>query len=215
MQKIIDLTHTLRSTIPTWEGDCGFRLQDTHVKEVCVQKYEAYCGAGTHIDAPLHFFPDGQDSASLEITIAPLHIIERKDGKPITLHNIEEYEKLHGPILEGSIVVASTGWSQYWNDPDRYRGVKGHPPFPTFSPLCIPLLLERRIAGIGIDTLSPDSSDSHFEVHKAILGSGMFIIENLTNLDQCPAVGAKIGNFPLKIEGGSESPARVIAFVPA
>ena len=24
--KIIDLTHTLTSSIPTWDGDCGFEL---------------------------------------------------------------------------------------------------------------------------------------------------------------------------------------------
>ncbi len=36
-------------------------------------------------------------------------------------------------------------------------------------------------------------------------------IEQLTNLDDLPPSGFKVGVFPLKIEGASASPARVVA----
>jgi kynurenine formamidase len=40
-------------------------------------------------------------------------------------------------------------------------------------------------------------------------------LENLTNLDQVPASGATIIALPIKIEGGSGGPVRVVAVVPA
>jgi hypothetical protein len=76
---------------------------------------------------------------------------------------------------------------------------------------CIPLLLERKIRGIGIDKLSPDLPDSDFPIHRALLSQGLNIIENLTNLDACPATGAYLGCFPLKLEEANESPARIVA----
>ena len=39
-------------------------------------------------------------------------------------------------------------------------------------------------------------------------------LENLTNLDRLPATGATIIALPMKIEGGSGGPVRVIALVP-
>ncbi|MNC92620.1 hypothetical protein D3C83_90800 [compost metagenome] len=39
-------------------------------------------------------------------------------------------------------------------------------------------------------------------------------IERLTNLDQLPPSGFKVACFPLKIQGGSAAPARVVAFAP-
>jgi len=39
-------------------------------------------------------------------------------------------------------------------------------------------------------------------------------IERLVNLASLPAVGFKVACFPLKIQGGSAGPSRVVAIVP-
>lgn len=39
-------------------------------------------------------------------------------------------------------------------------------------------------------------------------------LENLTNLDQLPATGTIVLALPMKIEGGSGGPVRVVALLP-
>ena len=59
--KLIDLTHTLDSTIPTWNGGCGFN-HDVHIDysdctsedKFRVMKIKMHAGIGTHMDAPSH-----------------------------------------------------------------------------------------------------------------------------------------------------------------
>ena len=38
--------------------------------------------------------------------------------------------------------------------------------------------------------------------------------ENVANLDQLPPVGSYVVALPMKIEGGSGGPLRIVAFVP-
>src|SRR5687767_3663863 len=77
---LIDLTHTLNSSVPTWEGYCGFQhhiLLD-YDNGCRVQSVHMRSGPGTHIDAPAHFIPQGKDVASilLEELIAPVSVID-------------------------------------------------------------------------------------------------------------------------------------------
>ena len=45
-----------------------------------------------------------------------------------------------------------------------------------------------------------------------LLGSGRVAFENLANLSKLPARGATFVGLPLKLKGGSGSPARVFAY---
>ena len=56
--------------------------------------------------------------------------------------------------------------------------------FPAFSAASAELLLKRNVAGIAIDTLSPDCLDPDFTVHTLILGAGKYIIENIADCSQ-------------------------------
>ncbi|MEX2523852.1 MAG: cyclase family protein [Gammaproteobacteria bacterium] len=87
--------------------------------------------------------------------------------------------------------------------------------FPGFSEAAAQMLLERSIAGIGIDTLSIDrGASTDFPVHKLMLGSGKFQIENLANLDALPPTGttAIIGVLPVR--DGTQAQARIFALLP-
>jgi kynurenine formamidase len=85
--------------------------------------------------------------------------------------------------------------------------------FPGFSAGAADFLLERKIVGIGIDTLSPDGSNVGFPVHEKILGAGMYIVENLVNLALLPANGAFVILFPQKAAHGTESSIRAAALI--
>ena len=75
-------------------------------------------------------------------------------------------------------------------------------------------LLSKQIAGIGVDTLSPDPPEAlrTQPIHPVVLEKQVLIIENLCNLDQLPDFFLFLA-LPLKIRGGSGSPLRAVALV--
>jgi kynurenine formamidase len=126
---------------------------------------------------------------------------------------VQTYEKKYGVIPQGSIVIANTGWNRFWVNAKAYRNEDAHGQmhFPAFSAQAAKLLVTREIAGIAIDTLSPDCLDRNFPVHNIILGAGKFIIENIGDCSQLPPDGSYLIALPLKIEGVTEAPMRIVA----
>ncbi len=224
----IDLTHVLDHTAPTWTGSCGFKheVKMDYDQGVRVLSYKCHAGVGTHMDAPAHFFKDGAVIAdiALDQMIVPACVLDlsrKMDGDLFVMpEDILEYEKKWGRIEANALVLAYTGWEKYWKDPDRYRNVdaKGKMHFPGFHVRAAELLLKRDIAGIGIDTLSPDGSnnkpENKFPVHEVILGAGKYIIENVAHLSKMPAKGAFALALPLKIAVGAEAPMRLVGLIP-
>ena len=74
--------------------------------------------------------------------------------------------------------------------------------------------------GLGVETIGTDAGQAHtftpmYPAHTLMHGAGRYGLQCLCNLDQLPATGAMIVAAPLKILGGSGSPLRVLAIVPA
>ena len=220
LYRTIDLTHALKSSAPHWSGKIGFELQTELNYEECepdvkfrVQKLQMYAGMGTHIDAPSHCIEGGKTIEEMHSFIAPCIVIDvsaEEEEIKISEANVRAFEKQYGKIQKNTFVIFYTGWEQYWDHPDKY--INDYK-FPSLSLECANFLLQREIVGIGIDTLSPDYPDDKFCVHKAILGAGKYIVENVKNSKLLPAFGSFIGIFPLKIEGGTEAPVRLIGFI--
>lgn len=218
---LIDLTHTLHPDIPTWDGTCGFQqeiVRDYNEGRSRNMRYQCHAGIGTHMDAPAHFIPHGATIADIPLTqlVVPLCMLdvskEAHADFQITAKHIIDYEKKHGRIPKNCLFVGYTGWSKRWSHPNSFRNqdASGTMHFPTYHKDAADLLLERGIAGIGIDTLSPDRAASGYPVHHAILGAGKYILENLANMDAMPAVGGYVIALPIKIRDGVESAVRAI-----
>ncbi|NQY43560.1 MAG: cyclase family protein, partial [Legionellales bacterium] len=195
--KIVDLTHTLNSKIPSWDQDCGFSHKTTLDYEDCqtdvkfhVQHINMQAGIGTHIDAPAHCINNGKtvENFSLDELISPCICInvssKAQSTFKVSIKDILEFEKKHGKIQKSSFVIIYTGWSKYWGDPKMYHNNYN---FPSVSAEVAKLLLERDIVGLGIGTLSPDIPDSGYIVHQLILEEGKYLIENIANADSLPA----------------------------
>lgn len=224
---LIDLTHPLNSQMPTWGGSCGFQhsIKCDHDECTTTPKFRTFtvemkAGVGTHMDAPIHCFSDGISIAEIPLKelVAPLFVLDvsaKADFKyQISAQDILDFEEVHGIIPSHSLVVGYTGWSRYWNTPEKYRNADelGQLHFPSMSKDAAQLLLKRGIAGIGVDTLSPDiGMDGLYPVHEIFLGSGKYIIENIANAHLLPPKGALAIAAPLKIENGTEAPIRLIA----
>jgi len=225
---LIDLTHTLDSTIPTWEGDCGFHsiieadYQDfKKPAQFRIQSLTCKAGIGTHLDAPRHCFVMGTSVAQLPLKqlVCPLYVMDvsmrSHADYHITVDDVLAFERQHGAVVAGSLFIGYTGWDMFWHDVLAYRNVdeRGVMHFPRFSAEAVTLLLTRGVVGIGIDTLSPDGADYTFPVHQLVLGSGGYIIENVAHAKLAPPVGALAVVAPLKVKDGTEAPIRLMAMV--
>lgn len=73
----------------------------------------------------------------------------------------------------------------------------------------------RSIASFGIDTPSVDYGQStDFRAHVILYEANVPGFENVTGLGQLPPIGAHVVALPMKIEGGSGGPLRIVAYVP-
>ena len=106
-------------------------------------------------------------------------------------------------------------FQDYWN-PAAYSGSDdaGTHHFPGFGNESIEFLCnERDIKGIGSDRMTFDIGNTHnYPVHGNLLGRGKIGIENANNVNKLPPVGATVFVMALPFEGGSGSPARIVAF---
>jgi len=221
--KIIDLTHSLSESIPTWDGDCDFELSIIVDYKDCIspdlfraQKIKCGIGIGTHIDAPAHFIPNGRtiDKLTPEELVIDCVVIdvssEADTNYTIMPDAVEKFEKKYGKIKSNSLVIFYTGWDKRWGNREKYNN---NHKFPSVSLSTAKLLLKRNIVGLGIDTLSADTGKNGFPVHHAILGADKYLVENIANAKELPSVGAKILVLPIKIKDGTEAPIRLIALV--
>ena len=128
---------------------------------------------------------------------------------------VDEIEAADGPIPAGTAVLVHTGWDAHRTDPSRYAG-DGALSFPGLAPDAARLLVARRIAGLGIDTLGVDPGHvEDFPAHRIMLPAGLWHLEGLVGLERVPARGAWLVAAALPIVAGSGAPARVFAILPA
>jgi kynurenine formamidase len=183
---------------------------------------------GTHLDAPIHFAEGGQASHEipLEKLMAPAVVIDitqrasaDRDYR-LTRDDVVAFERQHGQIRPGSIVLLRTGWSRFWPERRAYLGDDrpndaSNLHFPSYGEDAARLLVgERRVAALGVDAASIDyGASKDFIVHRVAAEANVPGFENLTNLDQLPPTGAIVIALPMKIEGGSGGPLRAVAIV--
>lgn len=124
-------------------------------------------------------------------------------------------------VGQGDVVVIRTGWARHFEDAERYRGQSDGVPGPTVE--AGRWLVERGVVTVGADTtafeqIPAGQGHSVLPVHRVLLvEAGVHIIEHM-NLE--PAAEAGLTEFtfvmaPLQIVGGTGSPIRPLAVVPA
>jgi kynurenine formamidase len=184
---------------------------------------------GTHLDAPIHFGEgkEAADAIPLERLVAPAVVIDvsaSSDADPsyrLSVEDVMAFEREHGRIAPGTIVLLRTGWSKHWPNKKEYLGddTPGDASrlrFPGFGAESARLLVEeRRCAALGADVASIDYGEStDFMVHRIAAAQNVPGFENLTNLDRLPPTGFFVVALPMKIASGSGGPLRAIALVP-
>ena len=184
---------------------------------------------GTHLDAPIHFAKGcwTTDEVPLQKLMGPAAVIDIRSEAAkdpdyrLRVEDLFNWEKSHGRIPEGALVLVYTGWGRYWPDKKKYlgtdkRGDVANLRFPGISREAAEFLVkEREIDAVGVDTASLDYGRSKdFIAHRILLGANKPGLENIANLDRLPPMGATIVALPMKIKGGSGGPVRLIAILP-
>ncbi len=230
---IVDLTHPFSEQTLYWPNAEDFRLEkvfDGPTEKGYHYSANRYQGAehgGTHMDAPIHFFAGGEtvEKIPLDKTIGPGIVVDVSENALkdrdmlVSVADFIAFETHHGPIARHSIVLIRTGYDRFWPSRERYLGTaergqaaiaKLH--FPGLSPAAADWLVKQRaVRAVGLDTASIDRGMSRFfESHRIFAAAGVPIFENLTHLDQLPAKAFEVIALPMKIEGGSGAPLRVV-----
>lgn len=234
---LVDMSYAYNSETVYWPTAPGFE-KSTDFEGITDAGfwYTAYSvktaeHGGTHLDAPIHF-SEGKHSADqipLESLMGSAVVIDVSEAAAanrdhlITVGEIEAWEATHGVIADGSIVLFRTGFGQYWPDREAYMGTAERGPdavallhFPGIDPEAASwIVANRNVKAVGIDTPSIDYGQSTlFETHQHLFAANIPAFENVANLDRLPETGAFVIALPMKIEGGSGGPLRMVGIVP-
>lgn len=226
--RVVDLSYAISDKLVPWPGDArGFEAKDnaTVAKNgYFTRSFWMLEHYGTHMDAPIHFPPGTTpvDKIPAKQLFGPAVVLDvRADGEKsadylLPAARVEDWERRHGKIPAGAIVLLRTGWAARYPDAKRYRNqdTEGTMHFPGFSVEAAKLLVQRDVSGLGCDTMSIDPGNSKdFAVHRVTLGAGLYHLENLADLSALPEAGGFLIAAPIKLEGGSGGAVRVFAIL--
>ena len=233
---LVDLSHAYDEQTVFWPTAEGFRLE--RVAEGLTPQGYYYAAnnfstaehGGTHLDAPVHF-AEGRnttDRVPLEQLMGAGVLVDvaekcaRDADYQVSTEDFAAWEREHGRIPDGSILILRTGFGRRWPDRRAYMGTDERGPeavaklhFPGLHPDAARWLTrERSVKAVGLDTPSIDYGQSTlFESHRALFERDIPAFENLANLDRLPARGFHVVALPMKIKGGSGGPLRAVAIV--
>jgi kynurenine formamidase len=195
----------------------------------------------THLDAPAHWIPPPDsglpnagprgettsDRIPLEQLTGPAAVVDATGLLPaddgvspeIGVELIETFERDHGAIEAGEIVLLRTGWDRHYlagDDGRRWLAdavTAEGPAWPAPTADAVVSLYDRGVRCIGIDTPSIGAAENGDAAHFAGLSRGVVYIEGLAGLGRLPPRGALFLFLPLSIRGGTGAPGRAIALL--
>ncbi len=229
MGGVVDLSHVFGTGAPTYPAFNAPHRGSVYTVEAngfYAQMWSFAEHTGTHIDAPGHFIAGGElvDAIPPDRFVGPAVVIdiaaraEEDADTQVTPDDLAAWESENGEIPPGAIVFMHSGWEARFGDVAAFRnfGDDGAMHFPGFHVEAAQMLVEERdIMGIGVDTLSLDlGSSATYDTHYAILGAGLWGLENVANLTAIKGAGATVVVGVPRFEQGSGGPCRVLALLP-
>ncbi len=203
--KLIDVSVPLDANLPTYPGNAPFSLET--IKWIArgessnVSTIHMSAHAGTHVDAPRHFFEGapGADALPLEMLIGRARVIEVTSRKGIGPHDLSDVD-----LSEDVRVLIKTHNSRFWGSPEFHKEYLG------VTEAGAKHLIEHGIKVIGVDYLSIEEfKKAGAPAHHVLLGGGTIVIEGLNLRDVEPGV-YEMFCLPLRIVGADGAPARVV-----
>ena len=237
---LIDLSHPLTPHTPVYPGDPSFtmhRICSIPTHGYTVHTLSLGTHTGTHVDAPFHFFEQGEKLHELPLerfvgralVVDVRHLarergrIEWDDvqeclGRDTTCSSAGGALASLGARSEGKIdiVLFWTGWDEWWGEQKYFE-------HPCFGREVAEELAGMSVRVVGVDALSPDKTGlvqdreeerrDPFAMHEVLLGRGCLIYENLTNLGAlvckgCAGEEVWVSLVPMNVHGADGGPVR-------
>ena len=202
-------------------------------KMASVETLTAVTHAGTHMDAPFHYWPTSEGKPARTIDEIPLEwcygdgvvldFTHKERGALITVEDVREaLKKIAYTIKPGDIILIRTDTTtKHYFEPGYENMHAGMSREATLW------LVELGVKVMGIDAWGFDrpfdvmvdefkkgNKEQFWAAHWAGREKEYLHIENLINLDQIPRpYGFKVAAFPIKIERASAGWVRAVAIV--
>lgn len=195
---------------------------------------ELVAHAGTHIDAPYHFYPTTENGTKKAYSVEeiPLDwfyndavVLDLRHIPPQGQATVEDIkaslEKINYTIKPKDIVCLwfgmdkKLGTAAYWTD------------YPGISADVVRWLVDQGVKVIGTDSLGQDHpfnkmkerfDETHdlkeiWSAHRVGIEKEFCNMEKMANLDKLPPYGFKIACFPMPIKNGSGAWCRPVAII--
>lgn len=202
--KIYDISMSIYHDMPVYKGRTSKRPiikidSDFTSGTVYETRLEMNMHTGTHIDAPLHIFEEGStiDELPLENVVTECKVFDFKYVE----EKISEKQLASKSIEEGDFIILKTKNS--YDD----GLLENEFIYLDYSGACY--LKERKVKGVGIDSLGIERGQAEHDTHKILLGAGIIILEGLRlkDIDEGKYI---LCAPPVKLAGSEAAPARAI-----
>lgn len=213
MKKILILSHLINKYTPLYAGEKSILIKKTKSIKNGDSCNKTHCSfsthTGTHLDLPSHFLHRGKtisDLSAKELVYRKVCLADIKNVKPGNIINENSLSKLR----DCQLLFIRTGFEKnrkkdlYWKN----------------SPCLdasLALWLKKRcpsLRGLGVDFISVSNlknKELGRQAHKAFLGNGIFLIEDMRLKDLRKAPDSVVV-APLLVEGAEAAPCTVFAF---
>lgn len=208
----IDLSLPIDQKMPVYPGDPPvlFHRFLTYERDgFQASALSMSCHAGTHVDAPFHFDPQGPtiDQIPLERLMGPARVI-RLEIQPD--HTLDIPESDVTTWCPGDGLLLATGWDRRARSSDFYKQI------PLFRKGTSQRLLRLGVNFLGLDlptVVEQTDPPSPETMHRLLLGSGLPIVESLRGL--LPLVGRRVyfQALPLVLSDCEASPVRACCYL--
>jgi arylformamidase len=203
--KLIDVTVPLDASTPTYPGNTPFALEPLHRisrgDSANTSTLHMSAHAGTHVDAPIHFFDGrpGADALSLELMLGRTRVVQIDTRTGIGAEQLSDLD-----LSDDVRVLFKTSNSRLWGTPEFQTD------YVAVTESGAEYLIEHGIKVVGVDYLSVEVFKTRgAPAHHLLLGAGAIVIEGLNLREVEPGIYDMLC-LPLRVVGSDGAPARVV-----
>ena len=193
--KLIDISVPVNEQSPHWPGDPGIKVKPffNHKNDgFHLTRMTLHSHAGTHIDAPYHFYEDGLKikDIGLEKFFVSAKVVEYPGTNDISQEFIATLD-----LEDVQAILFKTLNSRWWQNPNE----PFHEDFIAMDQSAALAFVNKGLTLVGIDYFSIEAYESvNHEVHQILLKNNILILENLDLNDVKPG-NYQLVCFPLNI----------------
>lgn len=207
----IDLSYPVEPGMPCasiFDRPSFRRLREMPAHPFNVTQLQMVVHAGTHVDAPRHFYLDGP--AFEDIPLERLHgpgVVWSIPCEPEEVIAVERLASARPELRGGDILAIDTGWDKRFGSDDYER-------HPSLSVDAAEWLVERNIKLFACDFATPDlvyhrrPEGFDWPVHRALLSRGILICEHLRGHGALAGRRVEFLFNALNISGSDGAPVR-------